>query len=403
MKQEQGITLITLIITVVILVILSAVAFATGNDSIEVTKLQNFNYELQQVQGKVDAIHEKIKNGDTSYITLGSNITTSTEAMRTLKNVAKIDYESIEDGEDYFYNETNTTYRYLTQSQLRELLDISSNPGEMIINFITREVINVDGFEYKGTTYYRLNDFGGSYVSTGSTITNQVLQNANNNNNSQVHRIQEDKYVSDGLILHYDAINNTGNGHSNNATVWKDLSGNGNDGTISGSQTPIWGRDYLKTNKIETILTPWTFSTSHTISVIFEPLEFYSYNTIWDNSLTSDDNECWIYRDGKIGARSKTNPYIAYAVIQFELGKRVQISITVDEENNKCSIYLNGEKINTIDGGINLNDGQLAFNGSTNTKGKNNYYNMKVYNRALTDEEVANNYAIDKARFGLEE
>ena len=36
-------------------------------------------------------------------------------------------------------------------------------------------------------------------------------------------------YVTDGLILYYDAVNNTGNGHSNTETTWKDLSGNGND------------------------------------------------------------------------------------------------------------------------------------------------------------------------------
>ena len=37
------------------------------------------------------------------------------------------------------------------------------------------------------------------------------------------------EYVSDGLILRYDANNNTGNGHSTTATTWKDLSGNNRD------------------------------------------------------------------------------------------------------------------------------------------------------------------------------
>lgn len=30
-------------------------------------------------------------------------------------------------------------------------------------------------------------------------------------------------------------------------------------------------------------------------------------------------------------------------------------------------------------------------------------YSVHIYNRALTDEEIAQNYAIDKARFGIEE
>lgn len=241
MKTEHGITLIVLITTVVLMITLAAVAINAGYDSIESTKLQAFNYELQQVQCKVDAIHEKIKNGDMSYIILGSNITENSRALATLKAVTGMDYNNIpsNERENYYYNETYTTYRYVSQRTLMDYLDISSDAGDMIINFITREVISVDGFTYKGTTYYRLGDFSGSYVSIGNTTTNEILQTANNNS-SQVH--STNSYISDGLILHYDAINNTGNGHSNTATVWKDLSGNGNYGTINGV---TWKSDSL--------------------------------------------------------------------------------------------------------------------------------------------------------------
>ena len=36
-------------------------------------------------------------------------------------------------------------------------------------------------------------------------------------------------YIQEGLVVHYDGINNTGNGHSNTTSTWKDISGNGND------------------------------------------------------------------------------------------------------------------------------------------------------------------------------
>ena len=45
-------------------------------------------------------------------------------------------------------------------------------------------------------------------------------------------------------MVAYDGINNTGNGHDDKATVWKDLSGNGNDGTLNGGAT--WEEDHLK-------------------------------------------------------------------------------------------------------------------------------------------------------------
>lgn len=41
-------------------------------------------------------------------------------------------------------------------------------------------------------------------------------------------------YVTRGLVASYDAIDNAGAGvHSNAATVWKDLTGNGYDGTVA--------------------------------------------------------------------------------------------------------------------------------------------------------------------------
>ena len=41
-------------------------------------------------------------------------------------------------------------------------------------------------------------------------------------------------YVTDGLVLRYDAIDNAGVGeHSDSPTVWKDLSGNNHDLTTS--------------------------------------------------------------------------------------------------------------------------------------------------------------------------
>ena len=47
-------------------------------------------------------------------------------------------------------------------------------------------------------------------------------------------------YVTDGLVLRYDAIDNAGTGvHSDSPTVWADLSGNGHDLTLPGSGVTI--------------------------------------------------------------------------------------------------------------------------------------------------------------------
>lgn len=160
MRSEKGITMIVLIITVLLMAILATVMINSGGNSLETVKLQNFNYEMQQVQGKVDALYEKIKLGNEEYIILGNQITDSQEAMDTLKNVKGINYSGILDSqrEEYYYQDNFTYYRYLTQNDLKNLFDITSEPGDMIINFKTREVISVKGFVYEGRTYHTLND-----------------------------------------------------------------------------------------------------------------------------------------------------------------------------------------------------------------------------------------------------
>ena len=77
--------------------------------------------------------------------------------------------------------------------------------------------------------------------------------------------------------------------------------------------------------------------------------------------------------------------------------------VSIDNENNECTSYVNG-KFSRKNGTINLNRGQLIFNGGIqNTYGKNNYYTMLVYNRALSADEIKHNYIIDKNKYGREE
>ena len=61
-------------------------------------------------------------------------------------------------------------------------------------------------------------------------------------------------YETDGLIAHYDAINNTGSGHDSTATVWKDISGNGNDLTLYNFNSPPVGYCKPHTNLIRVVL-----------------------------------------------------------------------------------------------------------------------------------------------------
>ena len=49
-----------------------------------------------------------------------------------------------------------------------------------------------------------------------------------------------DVLVTDGLVIHYDGANNTGNGQDLKATVWKDVTGNGHDFVLELDEYNKW-------------------------------------------------------------------------------------------------------------------------------------------------------------------
>jgi len=116
LKNEKGITLITLVVTVIILIILVATTVQTGSLSISGVKLQNFSYEMQQVQGVVDKTYQKMSmDTNTDYVSLndvplGKNITESATAMDILYQIRPIDYRNISITDPEYYTEKRTKY-----------------------------------------------------------------------------------------------------------------------------------------------------------------------------------------------------------------------------------------------------------------------------------------------------
>ena len=377
-NKEKGITLIALIVTIVVLIILAGITIAGGIQGIDKANDNKLISDLDKVHHAITERETKYKLTKDASLLVGTKVTVS-----SLTNVPSSIKWKI-NGFDSVNNPEREYYR-LNKSDLAKIgltSDIDQN-ASFIVNYYTGEVYN----EVNKTT-------SGDQVLYVSSATEEVSKIG-------------DEIITDGLLVWYDGENNTGNGHSSTTTVWKDLSGNGNDAQITTTGSSLnWKSDCLSTNKAESIITPWTFSTSHTISVVFEPLAFYNYNTIWENSLSEDDNEAWIVGrngEGLLKARSNyfyTNEYI----YSTKLNTIIHFDIVADNENNKCYAYINGINYGNLNGGINLNDGKLIFNGGIkNTFGKNNYYSMNVYNRALSEDEIHHNYLIDKARFGIEE
>lgn len=167
MKNQKGITLVVLVITIVIMLILITTGITYGSHSIAEVQLQNFSYELQQIQGRVEHIYQKMTMEDNpTYATLngeplGVNMGYSDAALDILQEIRGINYRDITiQGDPEFYAGTNLSmYRYFSKKDLEKTLDIKNPKHDVIINFKTREVISVDGVVCDDIEYHRLQDF----------------------------------------------------------------------------------------------------------------------------------------------------------------------------------------------------------------------------------------------------
>ena len=61
MKEEKGITIIVLAITVIVMLIILGITISSGGDSLETAQLQSFVADCEIIQSKVDVISEKAR------------------------------------------------------------------------------------------------------------------------------------------------------------------------------------------------------------------------------------------------------------------------------------------------------------------------------------------------------
>ena len=220
---------------------------------------------------------------------------------------------------------------------------------------------------------------------------------------------QTSNYVQNGLILHYDAINNTGSGHSSTTTTWNDLSGNNNDGTIVDG---AWNENSIKlSNNNSGIIGNYSDSlklTDFTIEIMLLSYTessngglLYDFHTGGESGYFSK-----IYNNSLLLAFGNTRYNYSYDFINSDYP--IKITITCEKSNDNTSISINGINSDNHTGNVNIEKAQTSTFGILNNDARNEGVylgemgNFKIYNRALTDAEVLQNYNVDKARFNIE-
>jgi len=284
--------------------------------------------------------------------------------------------------------------------------------------------------------------FRSTYVRKAQLQTDGLLKNIYESQvNDEITEYSWKSYVQDGLMLHYDGINNTGNGHSETTDTWKDLSGNGNDGTLKGTnylEESGWKSDCLKMDGIDDWVdtgldgkTTFTPQDDFTMSIVFD------FNTLTNegntsSTVVSDNGDTGVLLGSPVSfggyaiywiTRKSDNENISIesairdrdTFMRFSTSRSIQINtkttatLVYSYTQKKVSMYVNGELLSeqAFDGEFKvLLDGNIAINKPNIMRGdyKTNYadlnvYSARIYNRALTADEIKQNQKVDRQRF----
>lgn len=216
--------------------------------------------------------------------------------------------------------------------------------------------------------------------------------------------------IKDGLILYYDfkAMSNTSSTKGNA----KDISGKGNNGTLRNFvYTNQSGYDDgLKFDNVDDEIgvnldLKHSFTISHTIDIDFtNTVQFFNTFTLSGFYLRRNSNalHCSVYTDKNISSTSGGNTF--FGDLEKENKTKAVVTMVVNGFDKTVVLYGNGEKLATTDTVIPVSDVKLTKlgrwnSGNTNLTGK--LLSTQVYNRALTDQEIQQNYQIEKERWGL--
>ena len=216
-------------------------------------------------------------------------------------------------------------------------------------------------------------------------------------------RVTAKSYIQDGLVAMWDGIENAGWGvHSANATVWKDLVGT-NDAPLTISANLYFERDSLvgKNGKYAGYEGAYPIELSG--DVTYEAC--WSRDTKFSESADSSAKFGFLALDvfsGKAFVKAGKKNRADYSVGVTQ-GQRFTLSLVGAYDTSAANLvaYCNGTRLT---GGViasgNYATPQLRF-GSGWQNPSSHHFNIRLYSRALSADEIRHNHNIDKRRFNL--
>ena len=227
--------------------------------------------------------------------------------------------------------------------------------------------------------------------------------------------------VQSGLVLNFDA--GVSSSYPGSGTTWTDLSGNGNNGTLTNGPTynSANGGSIVFDGVNDKVIVPYNSNlnpSNVTISVWFKRTStiYYSHfaglpasNSTWNppyisyglEFISTSDQPAFI-----LGFSNTTFSYTtATASASTAVGLWVNVVGTYDGSFSK--IYVNGQLATSIAETRTLLTTSANFVLGTETQGTSlyplngNIANTQIYNRALTPQEIQQNFNATRSRYGI--
>ena len=164
-KDNKGITLIALVITVVIMIVIASVAIYTGIDTYKTAEVNKFVIEMQLLQAKIDDLVatntiEDLNNMTLQSVTTQEQINAITSAFNQGEIIAA----------------DTSKYKVFTPNDVLNILEVENVQDDIMVNFETREIVSTVGVEYKDTIYYTQYKLPeGQIIITDSVETDRVV------------------------------------------------------------------------------------------------------------------------------------------------------------------------------------------------------------------------------------
>jgi hypothetical protein len=207
----------------------------------------------------------------------------------------------------------------------------------------------------------------------------------------------------DGLVLSLDAANTKS--YISGSTTWTDLSRRGNNGTLVngpsfnsanlGSIAFDGTNDYVNfstTGLVVNTVNIWVyFNNTNGAPIIYSGTDTYNSGE-WEWSIFIYNND--LYFRGNAGGFGAIN----YPAINY-VNKWTNFTL-IRNFNSKSYLYENGIYKNEANEASSVNTNQLRI-GKGGAYANMNLASTQIYNRALSSQEVFQNYEGLKSRYGL--